>query len=157
MYACFHISTPYEYEYEVLVYSDDDTLIFKTSVEAGSVNKLIEIYSEDSRINEIRLNGTAGYNNYWTMDDLYYAANMYTYDLDGDGLPYYDEMLIGTDPHDWDSDGDGYSDGDEVSEGTDPLDPDDYPIPVPEFGYISFTLFVPFLMVLVLLYRRRKK
>ncbi len=157
MYTSFLISTPTDYSFEVLAFAADDTLLFKTSVEPDSIDKLIEIYSEDSRINEIRFNGTAGYNTHWTIDNLYYAANMFTYDLDGDGLSYHDEILIGTDPFDPDSDGDGYSDGEEVSEGTDPLNPLDYPIAVPEYGYISLSLFLPFLLALGLIVLRRRK
>ena len=156
MYTCFLISTPTDYAIDILAYSDADILIFNASVEPDSIDKLIEIYSEDSEISKIKITGTVGFATHWTIDNLYYAANIYTYDLDGDGLSYYDEMLLGTDPQDWDSDDDGYSDGEEVAEGTDPNDPGDYPIPVPEFGYISFILFVPFLMVLGLLFRRRK-
>ncbi|MHA1447656.1 MAG: thrombospondin type 3 repeat-containing protein, partial [Candidatus Heimdallarchaeaceae archaeon] len=157
MYTSFLISTPVDYGIEILAYSIGDQLIFNASVEPDSIDKLIEIYSDDSDISKIRINGTSGFNLYWTIDNLYYAANIYTYDLDGDGLSYYDEMLLGTDPLDWDSDDDGYSDGEEVAEGTDPNDPNDYPILVPEFGYISFSLFVPFLMVLGLLFKRRRK
>ncbi|MHA1593038.1 MAG: hypothetical protein ACTSUP_11300, partial [Candidatus Heimdallarchaeaceae archaeon] len=93
---------------------------------------------------------------HWTMDNLYYMTNIYTYDLDGDGLPYSEEIAGGTDPLDWDSDDDGYSDGEEVAEGTDPNNPLDYPIYVPEFGYLSLILFVPFIVVLGLLFRKRK-
>jgi hypothetical protein len=157
MYVSFYICHPMDYDFEILAFSDLGDLIFKTSVEPDSVDKLIEIYSEDSLIKEIYFNGTAGYNTVWSIDNLYYAANIYTYDLDVDGLPYYDEMLIGTDPLDWDTDNDGYSDGEEVAEGTDPLDPDDYPIPVPEFDTRTYVLFVPFFMVLGLLFIRRRR
>ncbi|MCG3227106.1 MAG: hypothetical protein H7645_09310, partial [Candidatus Heimdallarchaeota archaeon] len=157
MYVSFLISAPLDFSLDVLAFASDDSLIFKTSVEPASINKLVEIYSEDSEINKIRLNGTSGYEMFWSIDDLYYAANIFTYDLDGDGLPYYDEMLIGTDPLDPDTDGDGYTDGEEVNEGTDPTDPGDYPIPVPEFNSRTFILFAPFIAVLGLLFRRRRR
>jgi hypothetical protein len=89
MYTSFLICTPLDYGIDVLAYSSDDTLIFKASVEPDSIDKLIEIYSEDSQINKIRLNGTSGYETYWTIDNLYYTADIFTYDPDGDGLPYY--------------------------------------------------------------------
>jgi len=156
MYTSFYICSPSDYSLDVLVYSSDDKLIFKVSIEPDSINKFVEIYSEDSDISRITLNGTLGYNTHWTIDDLCYMANIYTYDLDGDGLSYNEEIAEGTDPLDWDSDNDGYSDGEEVAEGTDPNDPLDYPILVPEFGCLSFILFVPFIVVLGLLFRRRK-
>lgn len=46
-------------------------------------------------------------------------------DSDGDGLPDWLELEIGTDPFNPDTDGDGLSDGDEYYKyGTDPLNPD---------------------------------
>lgn len=42
-------------------------------------------------------------------------------DFDGDGLPDWREMQLGTDPHYPDTDYDGVSDGQEVAEGTNPL------------------------------------
>lgn len=41
-------------------------------------------------------------------------------DSDGDGIPNWKEVLLGTDPNNIDSDGDGISDGDEVARGSDP-------------------------------------
>ncbi|XKT74648.1 MAG: hypothetical protein ACJKTH_00975 [Patescibacteria group bacterium UBA2163] len=41
-------------------------------------------------------------------------------DSDGDGIPNWKEVLLGTDPNNVDSDGDGVSDGDEVAQGSDP-------------------------------------
>ncbi|MHA1348003.1 MAG: hypothetical protein ACTSO3_16495, partial [Candidatus Heimdallarchaeaceae archaeon] len=156
MYTSFYICATGDYSLDVLAYSSEDELIFKVSVEPDSVNKFVEIYSEDSEISRITLNGTTGYNNRWTIDDLYYMSDIYTYDLDGDGLSYNEEIAEGTDPLDWDSDDDGYSDGEEVAEGTDPNNPLDYPIYVPEFGYLSLILFVPFIVFLGLLFRKRK-
>ncbi|MHA1224718.1 MAG: thrombospondin type 3 repeat-containing protein [Candidatus Heimdallarchaeaceae archaeon] len=156
MYVSFYISGVGDYSLDVLAYSLDEKLIFKTSVEPDSLNKLIEIYSENSEINRITLNGTSGYQNLWTLDSLYYFADIYTYDLDGDGLSYYEEMIYGTDPLDWDSDNDGYSDGQEIAEGTDPNNPLDYPVVFSEFNYISLILFVPIFVVLGLFFRRRR-
>jgi len=52
------------------------------------------------------------------------AANSFI-DSDGDGLPDWMELLIGTDPFNPDTDGDGLSDGDEVLKyHTNPLKPD---------------------------------
>ncbi len=156
MYVNFYISAPLDYDLEVLAYSALDELIFKVSLEVPSINKLVEIYSEDSEISRITINGTLGYPGFWGIDNLYYAANIYTYDFDGDGLSHYEELTYGTDPSNPDTDGDGYSDGEEVAEGTDPLDPLDYPIAVPEFGHLAFILFVPFFFVLGLLFRKRR-
>lgn len=47
-------------------------------------------------------------------------------DEDSDGLNYWEEEQIGTDPNNWDTDGDGKSDGVEVQDGTDPLNPKDF-------------------------------
>ncbi|MBY9001872.1 MAG: hypothetical protein KGD64_13215 [Candidatus Heimdallarchaeota archaeon] len=156
MYTCFYISSPTDYSIDVLGYSSDDKLIYKVSIEPDSIDKFVEIYSEDSEISRITLTGTVGFNSHWTIENLYYMADIYTYDLDGDGLSYHEEIAEGTDPLDWDSDNDGFSDGEEIAEGTDPNDPLDYPILVPEFGYLSLILFVPFIVVLGLLFRRRR-
>jgi hypothetical protein len=156
MYTSFYICAPADYSLDVLVYSSEDELIFKVSVEPDSIDKFVEIYSEDSEISRITFNGTVGYYNHWAIDNLYYMADIYTYDLDGDGLSYNEEMIYNTDPLDWDSDDDSFSDGEEIAEGTDPNDPLDYPIYVPEFGYLSFILFVPFIVVLGLLFRKRR-
>jgi len=156
MYTSFYICSPYDYNIDVLAYSSEDVLIFNVSVEPSSLNKFVEIYSEDSEISRITFTGGVGYQSHWTIDALYYMTNIYTYDLDGDGLPYSEEIAEGTNPLDWDSDDDGYSDGEEVAEGTDPNNPLDYPIYVPEFGYLSLILFVPFIVVLGLLFRKRK-
>ena len=45
-------------------------------------------------------------------------------DIDEDGLPYADEIRLGTDPNDPDSDNDGLKDGEEVNLGLPPDDPD---------------------------------
>lgn len=156
MYTSFYISSPLDYSLDVLVYSSEDDLIFKVSVEPDSIDKLVEIYSENSEISRITFNGTIGYASHWTIDNLYYVANPDTYDLDGDGLSYNEELIHNTDPLDADSDDDGYSDGEEVAEGTDPNNDLDFPIYVPEFGYMSLILFVPLIAVLGLLFRKRK-
>jgi uncharacterized protein YxeA len=41
-------------------------------------------------------------------------------DEDGDGLNYYEELVIGTDPNKADTDGDGYTDGQEVKDSYNP-------------------------------------
>jgi hypothetical protein len=45
-------------------------------------------------------------------------------DTDGDGVPDWEEVELGTDPDQADSDGDGLDDGEEAELGTDPLDDD---------------------------------
>lgn len=156
MYTSFYICSPSDYSLDVLAYTTENELIFKVSVEPDSIDKLVEIYSEGSEISRITFNGTTGYEDHWTIDNLYYRADVMTYDLDADGLSYYDEMVYNTDPCDWDSDDDGWSDGDEIAYGTDPNNPLDYPVIAPEYGYLAFILFVPFIAVLGLLFRRRK-
>jgi len=42
-------------------------------------------------------------------------------DSDGDGLPDWKELFIGTDPHNADTDNDGVSDADEIAQGVNPL------------------------------------
>ncbi len=49
------------------------------------------------------------------------ALQSKTLDSDHDGLPDWEEELIGTDPHNPDTDGDGFKDGEEVASGHDPL------------------------------------
>ena len=46
-------------------------------------------------------------------------------DSDGDGVPDWQEIQIGTNPVNWDTDGDGMPDGWEVDNGFNPLDPSD--------------------------------
>ncbi len=46
-------------------------------------------------------------------------------DTDGDGIPDWREIQIGTDPNNPDSDGDGVSDGAELARGSDPTQPPD--------------------------------
>ncbi|MHA1954712.1 MAG: hypothetical protein ACW96U_12280, partial [Candidatus Heimdallarchaeaceae archaeon] len=157
MYTSFYISTdPTDYDIDVYAYSSGDELLFQVSVEPDTRNKIIEIFSESSEIHRITLNGTTGYESYWTIENLYYRADIYTYDFDADGLTYYEEMMYNTNHLDWDSDDDGFSDGEEIIAGTNPNDPFDYPIIVSEFRYLSLILFVPLVSFLGLLFRRRK-
>ncbi len=157
IFASFYISTsPDDYNLEVLAYNSKDELIFRVGVEPDSRSKFIEIYSEDSNIYRIMINGTTGYESYWTLENLYYKADIFTYDLDEDGLSYYEEMIYNTDPFNWDSDGDGFSDGVEVAEGTDPNDPFDYPIVVPEYRTIALIVIIPFLVSFGLYLKRKK-
>ncbi|GAI99963.1 unnamed protein product, partial [marine sediment metagenome] len=50
MYTSFYICSPNDYSLDVLAYSSEDELLFKVSVEPNSINKFVEIYSEDSEI-----------------------------------------------------------------------------------------------------------
>jgi hypothetical protein len=65
----------------------------------------------------------AGVNTADSMDNLASAwSDEIAIDADEDGLTYFDELAIGTDPDDADTDDDGLGDGDEyLSIGTDPL------------------------------------
>jgi len=64
---------------------------------------------------------------YWGIDDWRQQASPFLYhlydvqDTDGDGLPDWFEIQIGTSVADIDTDSDGVSDYQEVYEGTDPL------------------------------------
>ncbi len=87
----------------------------------------------DARVNiagyNTEFNATADVGLVWTWgarripeDVGFFLAEL---DSDGDGLPDWYELEIGTDPYNPDTDGDGLTDGEEVLiYGTDPLNPD---------------------------------
>jgi hypothetical protein len=63
--------------------------------------------------------------------ELKIGTDPFNPDTDGDGLSDYDEIFVyHTNPLVPDSDGDGFSDGDEVLFGSDPLDPNSTPLTV---------------------------
>jgi hypothetical protein len=63
--------------------------------------------------------------------EILIGTNPFNRDTDGDGLTDFEEVFIyHTNPLERDTDGDGFTDGEEVLLGSDPLDPNSTPLSV---------------------------
>jgi hypothetical protein len=94
----------------------------------------IVIYSSIPLNHYLGGSGSAAFRDIYAPNIIAYAGEFLSVDTDGDGVPDYDEVILGLDFADPDTDGDGLNDGFEIKYEFDPLVPGEESLDVDSDG-----------------------
>ena len=79
-YVSLYISTPFDYNMQVVAYTSTDLVINRVDVDTAVINQFIEFDVSSGVIHRISITGDSGFNTYWAIDDLFYLEYIPTID-----------------------------------------------------------------------------
>ncbi|MHA1420175.1 MAG: hypothetical protein ACTSPO_14775, partial [Candidatus Heimdallarchaeaceae archaeon] len=92
-YVSLYVCAVADYDLQVEAYNVDDVLIQIVDVEPSVKNQLVELYSAGGFINRISVSGVTDFENFWSIDTLYFEEYKETFEFLLDFEDYTDSFL----------------------------------------------------------------